>query len=88
MDRSISFEHIADRYDETRGGDARGRHFAAELLARLPDGRVLEVGIGTGSIASPLHEAGREVVGVDVARSMLAHAVARRGCWRRVGGSW
>ena len=75
MDRSISFEHIADRYDETRGGAVRGSGFAAELLARLPEGRVLEIGIGTGAIAMPMRDAGRTVVGVDLARPMLAYAL-------------
>jgi ubiquinone/menaquinone biosynthesis C-methylase UbiE len=79
MDRSITFDHIADRYDETRGGEQRGRGFAGDVLARLPKGRVLEVGIGTGSIAMPMREAGRTVVGVDLARPMLLHAIERLG---------
>jgi ubiquinone/menaquinone biosynthesis C-methylase UbiE len=49
------------------------------VLARLPDGRVLEVGIGTGSIAMPMRQAGRTVVGVDLARPMLLHAIERLG---------
>ena len=79
MDRSISFEHIADRYDETRGGEQRGRLFGADVLARLPEGRVVEIGIGTGSIALPVRDAGRVVVGVDLARPMLAYALDRLG---------
>jgi SAM-dependent methyltransferase len=79
VDRSISFDRIADRYDETRGGAERGRVLAADVLPWLPNGRVLEIGIGTGSIALPLREAGRTVVGVDLARPMLVHAVARLG---------
>jgi ubiquinone/menaquinone biosynthesis C-methylase UbiE len=79
VDRSIAFDHIADRYDDTRGGEQRGRGFAAELLARLPVGRVLEIGIGTGGIAMPMREAGRTVVGVDLSRPMLAYALDRLG---------
>jgi ubiquinone/menaquinone biosynthesis C-methylase UbiE len=77
--RSISFDRIADRYDETRGGAERGRGLAADVLAKLPEGRVLEIGIGTGSIAMPMRDAGRSVVGVDLARPMLLHAHARLG---------
>lgn len=52
---------------------ARGR----ALLARIPaDGPVLEVGCGTGGFAAAAAQAGREIVGVDIAARWLV--VARK----------
>ena len=78
--RSRSFERIADRYDETRGGEDRGRRFAANLLplldARLP---TLEIGIGTGVVAMGLAGLGCRVFGVDISPAMLSRARGRLG---------
>jgi SAM-dependent methyltransferase len=77
---SISFERAADFYDETRGGLERGRRFAPTIAAQLvPGATVLEVGIGTGAIALPLLEVGFDVVGIDIAHSMLVRARERCG---------
>ena len=46
---------VADRIEEAAG----------------PGGRLLEVGVGTGRIALPLHRRGRRVVGVDLSVPML-----------------
>ena len=80
---SISFERAADFYDETRGGLGRGRRFAPILAAQLaPGAQVLEVGVGTGAIALPLLDLGFDVVGIDIAHSMLVRA--RERCGARV----
>ncbi len=77
---SICFDPVADRYDATRGGDARARHIAASLAPWLGQGEtVLEVGVGTGSVAAGLRELGTPVVGVDLSLAMLAHARTRLG---------
>jgi len=77
---SISFDRIADRYDETRGGERRGQHVAAEIDPYLGNARrILEVGIGTGIVASALGELGRTVVGIDISAEMLSRAHARLG---------
>jgi len=76
---AVSFDRIADRYDETRGGLDRGRWLAREIGAHLQPGSVLEIGIGTGAVALPLTERGRPVVGVDVSVEMLARAHERLG---------
>ena len=37
-----AWDGVADRYDETRGGEERGLRYATEIHARLPqDGAVL-----------------------------------------------
>jgi SAM-dependent methyltransferase len=73
---SISFDRIADRYDETRT-------FPAGVAARIVDaigpfapkpGPILDVGVGTGRLAAPLRSGGHEVVGVDVSDRMLRRA--------------
>lgn len=74
---SIVFDRIADSYDETRGGMKRGRVVAEALHRLLPDGPVLEVGVGTGLVAAALGELGRRPVGVDLSRPMLARAAGR-----------
>jgi hypothetical protein len=62
----IRFDDVADRFDETRGGESRGDDIAAELYAWLPvpASPVLEVGVGTGVVALGLRRRGCSVVGV------------------------
>ena len=43
-----------------------------------PGGRLLEIGVGTGRIALPLHRRGREIVGIDLSLPMLDRFRARR----------
>jgi SAM-dependent methyltransferase len=76
---SVSFDRIADRYDETRGGEKRGRELSGEVARWLVPGLSLEVGIGTGLIAAGLGERGLPVVGVDLSPAMLARAHERLG---------
>lgn len=76
---SRSFDRIADRYDETRGGLGRGRIIARAIAPHLHPGPVLEVGVGTGAIALGLTELGHPVVGVDLSLPMLARARERLG---------
>ena len=47
------------------------------------DGRVLELGCGTGRLSLPLARAGVPLVGIDRSEPMLAHAVGRRSRQRR-----
>jgi ubiquinone/menaquinone biosynthesis C-methylase UbiE len=79
--RSRSFERAAPFYDQTRGlpGPAVAevtRLLVAELTGR---GRGLEIGVGTGRVALPLHQAGVEMVGVDLARAMMAVLIEKAG---------
>jgi ubiquinone/menaquinone biosynthesis C-methylase UbiE len=77
---SLPFDRIAESYDETRGGEDRGRRFATELARFLdPALRLLDVGVGTGVVALGLSELGYQVVGVDLSLPMLRVALRRIG---------
>lgn len=80
-----SFSRIARTYDETRGGMDRGRRFARALAPLLPDGPVVEIGVGTGLIALGLAELGRSVLGIDVSFEMISRAHERIGPGVAVG---
>jgi SAM-dependent methyltransferase len=78
---SVNFDQAAEFYDETRdvGEDATGQ--TIDLLANELAGRghVLEIGVGTGILASPLAARGLDVVGIDLSAAMLAKLVAKSG---------
>ena len=78
---SVAFDRAAEYYDLTRGLSPEGTRKTVELLAGQLDGRgaVLEVGVGTGQIALPLHEAGIPVIGLDLARPMMDKLVEKAG---------
>ena len=75
-------EAVAASYD---GDDGRfsAAHLALEsaFLAELagPEGRALELAIGTGRIALPLAERGVEVWGIDLSEAMVARLRAKPG---------
>jgi SAM-dependent methyltransferase len=70
---SIAFDRAAGYYDESRGlppgvDDQVADRIDAAVGHR---GRLLEVGVGTGRIALPLHRRGRRIVGIDLSLPML-----------------
>jgi SAM-dependent methyltransferase len=79
MSGSIAFDRIADKYDETRGGEERARWCAAVLREYLPARRLVEIGVGTGIVAKQLADSGFDVVGLDISRPMLERARERLG---------
>lgn len=76
-DESSYGEKIADIYDDLY------RHCENSLINRLlefsQNGRVLELGIGTGRVALPLAENGVDICGIDASKSMVAKLRAKPG---------
>jgi ubiquinone/menaquinone biosynthesis C-methylase UbiE len=79
--RGISFDRAADFYDATRGLPDHVRETLADILAAELAGRglCLEIGVGTGRIALPLHERGIRMAGTDIAPAMLKRLIANAG---------
>jgi len=78
---SIAFDRAAEFYDRTRSLLPEAERATVELLrTELAErGRCLEVGVGTGLISLPLHEAGVPMVGLDLSPPMLAKLVEKAG---------
>lgn len=70
---SRRFDRAAPFYDRTRGLPAETMATVAALLGRQLGGRgrCIEIGVGTGRIALPVHELGVPMVGIDLSRPML-----------------
>jgi SAM-dependent methyltransferase len=81
MADSVRFDRAADVYDRTRAISADAMARTTELLASEFEGRgrVLEVGVGTGLLALPLHEARVAVAGLDLTEAMVAKLVEKAG---------
>jgi SAM-dependent methyltransferase len=78
---SVNFDRAVDYYDssrtltpeiEARVNDLLG----AELAGR---GRCLEIGVGTGRVALPLHRSGVPMAGVDISQLMVGRLVEKAG---------
>lgn len=77
---TISFDRAADYYDKTRGFAHEHAGAIAELLAaELGSGHCLEIGVGTGRIALPLHAHGARLTGVDLSAPMLTRLKSNAG---------
>jgi len=74
--KSLSFDNMAELYDETRIFDINCLNSALEYIVdRFPPERFRDVfypGIGTGRIAIPLAERGYRITGVDISENMLS----------------
>lgn len=75
---SVNFDRAASYYDATRAlpadsMDALTAMLAAEFAGHQP---CLEIGVGTGRIALPLHASGIDMAGTDIAGDMLRRLVA------------
>jgi ubiquinone/menaquinone biosynthesis C-methylase UbiE len=74
--KSLSFDSMAEFYDETRVFDTNCLNSALDYIVdRFPPAKfcgILYPGIGTGRIAIPLAERGYRVTGVDISEEMLA----------------
>jgi SAM-dependent methyltransferase len=71
---SVNFDQAAEYYDATRGSTSEHDRETTEMLAGElhARGRILEVGVGTGQVAIPLHETGVPMAGIDLSAGMLA----------------
>jgi ubiquinone/menaquinone biosynthesis C-methylase UbiE len=73
---SLSFDGLADLYDETRTVDSACLAAALDHIQQQFPPRsfpwVLEPGVGSGRIAIPLARRGYQVAGVDLSTDMLA----------------
>jgi ubiquinone/menaquinone biosynthesis C-methylase UbiE len=78
---SLSFDRAAGIYDATRGLPAGTLAAVVEVLANELRSRpvCLEIGVGTGRIALPLHDAGVALLGADVSVPMLERLLANAG---------
>lgn len=75
-------EAVAEHYDEHLGERADPEAVDATvefLVEHARGGRALELGIGTGRIALPLHRRGVPVHGIDLSEAMLAKLRAKPG---------
>jgi len=70
---SIAFDRAAGYYDASRGLPAGVDELVADRIEAAvgPRARLLELGVGTGRVALPLHRRGRRIVGVDLSLPML-----------------
>lgn len=75
----LDYDHEAERYDATRGGDERARAAADAIGSLIPGSAVTiaDVGCGTGIVTVRLAGPGRSVVGVDRSAGMASLAAAR-----------
>jgi len=76
---TVSFDRIAENYDETRGFPVFVMDRIIKTLVDDLEGYVsiLDVGVGTARFSKPLQTQGHYVVGVDVSSKMLRKAVER-----------
>ncbi len=81
MSGSVRFDRAAEFYDATRAISEEAMARTIEVVSdELRDrGRVLEVGVGTGLLALPLHGAGVDVHGLDISAPMLGKLLEKAG---------
>jgi SAM-dependent methyltransferase len=70
---SVAFDRAAGCYDQTRGLPEGVDELVADRIEAAVErgARLLELGVGTGRIALPLHRRGHRIVGVDLSVPML-----------------
>jgi SAM-dependent methyltransferase len=81
MAESVAFDRAAEYYDRTRTTDPEAIRATIEVLESHlgNDRRVLEIGVGTGALALPLHERGVPLVGLDLSVPMMRKLVEKAG---------
>lgn len=81
MSDSVRFDRAAEFYDASRAIAPEAMARTIELLAGELRGRglALEVGVGTGLLALPLHDAGVTVAGLDLSLPMVGKLLEKAG---------
>ena len=81
MPESVAFDRAAGYYDRTRVTDPEALRATVELLESQlgGDGSILEIGVGTGAVALPLHDHGVPLVGLDLSVPMMRKLVEKAG---------
>jgi SAM-dependent methyltransferase len=81
VSESVRFDRAAEFYDASRAIAPEAMARTIELLAGELEGRgrVLEVGVGTGLLALPLHARGLRLTGLDLSGPMVAKLVQKAG---------
>jgi ubiquinone/menaquinone biosynthesis C-methylase UbiE len=75
----LNYNHEADTYDVTRGGEARAAAAAAAAETLLPRGtaRLADLACGTGIVTARLRRPRRKVIGIDLSPRMASIAATR-----------
>ena len=78
---SIVFDRAVEYYDKTRALPAEVQAQVTEFLVAELQGRglVLELGVGTGRMALPVHAGAVSLVGADLSEPMMAKLVENAG---------
>jgi SAM-dependent methyltransferase len=78
---SVAFDRAAAFYDQSRAISEESMARTVALLSQelVGRGRCLEVGVGTGLVALPLHAAGVSLAGVDLSAPMLGRLLHKAG---------
>jgi SAM-dependent methyltransferase len=74
---ATDYDHVAPYYDQLTAALPDTTQAVDFLAAHAGEGRVLELGVGTGRIACPLSLRGFDVTGLDNSAGMLARLRAR-----------
>ncbi|QBD74936.1 class I SAM-dependent methyltransferase [Ktedonosporobacter rubrisoli] len=91
---SISFDPLAQAYDAMRGYPENVSQQLAQAIDQAARGnaqtRFLEVGVGSGRVALPLIELGRQYTGVDISENMLTRLVQKLQAagWQEMSTPW
>ena len=68
-----TYDLIGDAYDLVYPDTAERVPFVKNILKKFGKQTVLELGIGTGLFAIPLHEAGLKIEGLEISEVMIDH---------------
>ena len=78
---SVAFDRAAEFYDQSRAISEEAMAHTVTLLSQefARRERCLEVGVGTGLVALPLHAAGVPLAGIDLSAPMLGRLLHKAG---------